>query len=393
MTGNVPEVNPTRVLCVDDEPRVVQGLALHLRREFEVLTALNGLEALERLKSPGNIAVVLSDMRMPGMDGAALLSTVRMLYPDTVRILLTGDPGRDAVVSAVNKGQIFRFITKPCPSLELVACVKAAVEQHHLITAERVLLQQTLIGCIHTLTDILALTNPVAFGRASRLRQQVMAFAEYLGCADGSWQLEAAAMLSQIGYLSLPEELVKKIYFGQSLTDTEQALADGVGNVARRLLANVPRLEPVVKILETLTSEGQLARLQLGSLGKAACILGLVDEFDSLISHGYDAEVAAQMLECHADRYGAALVSAFIDHLGHASGNRQVVQMPLGSVRPGMTILQEVRTELGTLLVARGFEVTERFTERIKNFGPALLGTHVDVQLPKRLPGGRDVAE
>jgi response regulator RpfG family c-di-GMP phosphodiesterase len=374
-----------KVLCVDDEARVVEGLALHLRREFEVLTALNGAEALERLRTAGGAAVVVSDMRMPGMDGAALLANVKDLYPDTTRILLTGDPGRDAVVSGVNKGQIFRFLTKPCPTGELVACVRAGVEQHRLVTAERVLLQQTLIGCIHTLTDVLALANPVAFGRASRLRQQVMAFAEHLGVAQGFWELEAAAMLSQIGYLSLPEELVEKIYFGHSLSDDEQALANGVAAVARRLLAKVPRLEPVLQILEALASDSRRSTLAEDSLGKGARILALVNEFDTLTSHGHSAEVAAQMLECHADRFGTALVREFVAHVGSVSGDQQVVQIPLRSVRPGMTILQDVRTEQGTLLVARGFAVTERFTERIRNFGAALLSTPIAVQMPRPL--------
>lgn len=229
-----------RVLCVDDEPLVLEGLALHLRRRFQLLLAGSGEQALEKLRSVGGVTVVISDMRMPGMNGAVLLAKVRTLYPDAIRILLTGEPGRDTVVSAVNSGQIFRFLTKPCPPDELIATVQAAVEQHRLITSERILLQETLIGCIHSLVDVLALTNPVAFGRASRLRRQAMAFAGHLGWAQGFWQLEAAAMLSQIGYLSLPTELVEKVYYGERLTPEEQILNEGVPEVASKLLRHVP---------------------------------------------------------------------------------------------------------------------------------------------------------
>ena len=83
------------VLCVDDEPRVVEGLALHLRRDYHVVTASGANGALQLLKAHGAPAVIVSDMRMPGMDGATLLKHVRHLYPETTRILLTGDPGRD----------------------------------------------------------------------------------------------------------------------------------------------------------------------------------------------------------------------------------------------------------------------------------------------------------
>ncbi len=80
-------------------------------------TAANS--ALQILKEKGAPAVIVSDMRMPGMDGATLLKHVKQLYPETTRILLTGEPGRDAAIAAVNEGQIFRFLTKPCPPDQL----------------------------------------------------------------------------------------------------------------------------------------------------------------------------------------------------------------------------------------------------------------------------------
>jgi response regulator RpfG family c-di-GMP phosphodiesterase len=372
-----------RVLCVDDEPRVLEGLALHLRRRFQLFLAVSGDQALEKLQAVGGAAVVISDMRMPGMNGAALLAKVRALYPDATRILLTGEPGRDTVVSAVNTGQIFRFLTQPCPPDELIASVQAAVEQHRLVTSERILLQETLIGCIHSLVDVLALTNPVAFGRASRLRRQALAFAEYLGCAPGFWQLEASAMLSQIGYLSLPAELVEKVYYGEHLTPEEQILNRGVPEVASKLLDRVPRLEPVVQILNSLNySTEQLQQLGDGAVGRAARILQLVTDFDALTSQGNSPDTAVQVLRSREERYDSKLVQEFATHLGAGTGDMEVVELPLRLVRPGMTILQDIRTYMGTLLVARGFEVTERFIERMPNFGPGVLGEKIQVRIP-----------
>lgn len=377
------------VLCVDDEPRVLEGLALHLRRRYRLMLAQSGEQALERLHAAGGAAVVVSDMRMPGMNGAVLLSKVRAAYPEATRILLTGEPGRDTVVSAVNSGQIFRFLTKPCPPDELIASVQAAVEQHRLVTAERILLQETLIGCIHSLVDVLALTNPVAFGRASRLRRQAMAFAAHLGWAQGFWQLEASAMLSQIGYLSLPAELVEKIYYGERLTPEEEILNQGVAEVASKLLDRVPRLEPIVQILTSLnSSSGQLEQLGDGPVGRAARILRLVTDFDTLTSQGNSPDTAVQMLRGRENRYGGKLIQEFATHLGAGSGEVEVVEMPLRQVRPGMTILQDVRTYLGTLLVPRGFEVTERFIERMPNFGAGILGEKVQVKVPAARAAG-----
>src|ERR1700723_241893 len=137
-----------QVLCVDDEPRVVEGLALHLRRDYQVLTANGAQKALQVLKENGAPAVIVSDMRMPGMDGATLLKHVKQLYPETTRILLTGEPGRDAAIAAVNEGQIFRFLTKPCPPDQLRLAIDAGVNHHRMLSAERILLQETLVGCI-----------------------------------------------------------------------------------------------------------------------------------------------------------------------------------------------------------------------------------------------------
>jgi len=160
------------ILCVDDEPRVVESLALTLRRDYQVHTALGGEEGLRKLaEARGKVAVVVSDMRMPAMDGATFLHKVMIDHPGISRILLTGETGRDAAVSAVNQGQILRFLTKPCPPDQLKAAIDAGVIQYRLVNAERSVLQETVIGCIQALIDVLAITNPVAFGRASRIKR------------------------------------------------------------------------------------------------------------------------------------------------------------------------------------------------------------------------------
>ena len=375
-----------RVVCVDDEARVVEGLVLHLRKDYQVHTALSGAEALKVLKQIGGAAVVVSDMRMPAMDGATLLHQVMSHYPDATRILLTGEPGRDAAAAAVNKAQIFRFLTKPCPPDQLKAAVESGVMQHRLVNAERSILKETLIGCIKALTDVLAIANPVAFGRANRVKRLAIEFADTLECRN-YWQLEAAAMLSQLGYLSLPPQLVEKMYYGEQLTPAERTLASGVPDVASALLENIPRLEPVIQILVALNwTDEQIARLGDGTVGLGTRILGLVLEYDTLVTQGHPADVAIQTLRPRACRFGAELIEQFSVHLGAGSGKTEARELPLRSVTAGMVIMQDVRTHLGTLLVPRGFEVTNVFLERIQNFGPELLGETVKVVVPAPKP-------
>ena len=377
-----------RVLCVDDEARVVEGLVLHLRKDYEVHTAHSGDEALKVLKQMGGAAVIVSDMRMPGMNGATLLHHVMSVYPDTTRILLTGEPGRDAAVDAVNKAHVFRFLTKPCPPDQLRAAIEAGVMQNRLVNAERSILKETLIGCIKALIDVLAIANPVAFGRASRVKRLAMEFAASLECAD-FWQLEAAAMLSQMGYLSLPPLLVEKLYYGEQITPEEKILANGVPDVAMTLLENIPRLEPVIQILAALKwSDEAIGRLGDGTIGLGTRILALVLEYDILVTQGHSKDVAIQTLRRRASLFTAELLEQFGTHLGAGPGRDEAREIPLKAIQPGMVIMQDIRTHLGTLLVPRGFEVTSPFLERIRNFGPELLAETVKVVVPaaKALP-------
>ena len=368
------------VLCVDDEPRVVESLAVQLRKDFRILTANGGQTALRMLKEGAAPMVIVSDMRMPGMDGATLLKHVRQSYPDVARILLTGETGRDAAVAAVNEGQIFKFLTKPCSTDTLRAAIDAGVVQHRLVSAERVLLQETLIGCIKALVDILAITNPVAFGRATRLRRLSV---ELAGALDikGFWQLEAAAMLSQIGFISLPIELVEKLYYGKRLTPEEKTLAEGAPQVAQNLLGRIPRMEPVLEILSAIVKGGPLAD---ALLEQGAGILRLLLEYDADVVQGNPAELAIRKLRSQPGRHDNKLINVLESLVGAAVAPQELCEVMVGRVRPGMVFVDDLYTHVGTLLVPKGFEVTEAFLERARNFGPGILQEKVRVMAAPR---------
>jgi EAL domain-containing protein (putative c-di-GMP-specific phosphodiesterase class I)/FixJ family two-component response regulator len=121
-----PSTKP-RVLLVDDDPHILAGLRRQLHRGFQVATADSGADALKVLSAEDDFAVVVSDMRMPGMDGATFLARVRVESPRSTRILLTGQTELSAAVRAINDGQVFRFLSKPCPPEVLEKCLQEAV--------------------------------------------------------------------------------------------------------------------------------------------------------------------------------------------------------------------------------------------------------------------------
>lgn len=126
-----------RVLCVDDEPFVVDGLRHQLERQYDVATSTSAKDGLVKLSSEREFAVVISDMQMPEMNGAEFLGQVRARWPGTVRILLTGHADMQAAAQAVNKGALFRFLLKPCPAEELRKAIAEACESRAEAAAAR----------------------------------------------------------------------------------------------------------------------------------------------------------------------------------------------------------------------------------------------------------------
>jgi response regulator RpfG family c-di-GMP phosphodiesterase len=375
-----------KVLLVDDEVKVVESLALLLRREFDVRVASSPQEALKQLSEIHDLAVVVSDMRMPGMDGATLLHEILLRRPDVARILLTGEAGRDAAIRAVNEGQILRFLTKPCPTDDLKRAIDAGVIQHRLIHAERTMLQETLIGCINALMEVLALANPVAFGRAQRIKRMAMLCAARFNCTD-FWQLEAAAMLSQLGYITVPEVVLEKMHAGQPLTDPEKQKVGAVPDVSNSLLEHIPRLEPVIQILAALKyTDAQIAKLGDGTIGLGTRILGAVIEYEGQVAAGKSSDQIFAHLHQMSSRFGEKLVMHLMDAIGTEkrgtiSRTPQEREMLLRDVTPGMRLQTELRSMSGALLVPMNFEVSKTLLDRLSNIAPELMGKPVRISM------------
>lgn len=135
--------------------------------------AWKGSGGIDAVSHEGPFAVVVSDLRLPGMDGLAFLDRVKEMSPDTIRILLSGNADLESAIAAIDQGNVFRILQKPCEKTELVEVLNAAVEQYRLVTSEKVLLTQTLHGSVKALCDLLALANPAAFSRGMRAKQYV----------------------------------------------------------------------------------------------------------------------------------------------------------------------------------------------------------------------------
>ena len=237
-----------KILFVDDEQNILDALRRQLRKRFTFDTALGAEEGLKLLKQKGPYAVVVSDLRMPKMDGIEFLRLTKELSPDTVRMMLSGHADLTNAINAVNEGNIFRFLTKPCPVDRLCKALQDGIDQYRLIRAEKELLDNTLKGSIKVLTDLLAIVNPEAFGRASRVRALVKDLANYMALPD-TWQIETAALLSHVGFVTMPEDTLGKIYRNEQLSGEEAQLFQMHPFIASDLIKNIPRMEGVAEII------------------------------------------------------------------------------------------------------------------------------------------------
>ena len=126
---------------------------------------------MQRLRAGQPFAAIVADMNMPAMNGVQFLATVKTLSPDSTRIMLTGNADQASAVAALNTGEVFRFLTKPCDAEQLRQVLTLALRQHELVVTEKYVLERTVRGSVKALAEVLALARPEAFGRVGRLRK------------------------------------------------------------------------------------------------------------------------------------------------------------------------------------------------------------------------------
>jgi response regulator RpfG family c-di-GMP phosphodiesterase len=352
----------SKILFVDDDVNILDGFRRQFKKTLAMQTAVGGGEALELLKKEGPFSVIVSDLRMPRMDGIQFLSRARETAPETVRMLLTGNADLETAIDAVNQGHIFRFLTKPCSSEDLLKAISDGVRQFNLITAERILLENTLRGSVRVLSEILQLVNPVAFGRASRVRHYARAIGKIMGCTN-LWQLDTAASLSQIGCVILPEEALRKLYHGQELTGEESQLYAMHPFIASDLLAHIPRMEAVSEMIalqqKNFDGSGVTPDTRSGDeIPLGARILRVVLDFDT---------GSLEQLQARPGLYDPRVVSALAEAV---KADTMFTKAHLGAseLLDGMVLSEDVFLLNGRLLAPKGYKVNRTLRERLRSF-------------------------
>ncbi|GLQ87879.1 HD domain-containing phosphohydrolase [Dyella flagellata] len=401
------------ILLVDDEPNVLSALRRLLHSApYQILTANSGAAALEVLVAH-EVDLIISDMRMPGMSGAELLSRAQALYPDCMRILLTGYSEIDAVARAVNEGGIYRYLNKPWDEHDLLLTIRQALEQRRLRseTARLLLLtqqqndqlaafnaeleakvksrteeirqtvmfledaQRDLKRGFMTMVQVGASMIELRCGAIGGESHRVGQLAKHLALALGLDGLDAqdlyfAGLLHGIGKLSLPDEILHKSI--DRMTPAEANTYYRHPLRAQMLLTPVAQLNPVAHIIrhqyERFNGRGIPDGLAEGNIPLGSRILAVARDFEGLQSGAITrerllAEQAAELIKMQSGlRYDPQVVEQFLELLKDPSllgGSTPFQQVASGQLKSGMRLADDLRTGRGVLLMTKGSVVSD----------------------------------
>lgn len=281
-----------RILFVDDDPKILESFRRMFGRDYDLAIAEGGAAALAVLAAEGPFALVVSDLKMPAMDGIEFLTRVKEAYPDTVRMVLTGYADQQNAIDAINEGYIFRFMVKPCKKEQLEKAIRSGLEQHRLILAGKELhglarLKKAMSGILVGLTSLVEARDPYTAGHQRRVTDLSRRIGERMGLDPETLNgLCMAAMVHDIGKVYVPAEFLNK---PGRLSDAEFNIIKSHPQVGFDILDPIDFPWPIGKIVhqhhERLDGSGYPLGLSGDAIRIEARIMAVADVVDAMAAH------------------------------------------------------------------------------------------------------------
>jgi response regulator RpfG family c-di-GMP phosphodiesterase len=408
---------PARILCVDDEPSILSALRRLFRSQgYTIFTAGSGQEGLDLLaKEP--IDLVISDMRMPHMDGAHFLAEAFARWPDMKRILLTGYADATSTVAAVNQGKIWGYISKPWNDGELILEVQKALAHSQLtrehaalteltqrqneelrqlnagleqkVAARTAELQQTLdmlekthgelkkgfMTTVKVLSSLFELRGGRLAGHSRRVADTARQLAKGLGVEDSAaHDILFAALLHDIGKIGLPDHLMEKSFNTMSASERTQMMTHS--QRGEMVLMAIDQLKKAASLVrhhhECYDGSGYPDHLAGIAIPPGARILAVANDFDALqmgtlVSRPLKpAEARSFILENRGKRYDPHVVDVFMTQVADQIPE-EIKELPMrpGTLRPGMALTRDLLHPDGYLLLAKGQAVDQTVIDQL----------------------------
>lgn len=378
----------SRILMVDDDMDMLRAVVRRLEKHYDIVTAGSGDQGLEKIESDGPFPVIVSDMQMPGMDGIRFVQRARRKSPLSVFVMLTGEVNETTTLRAMNEGQVFRFITKPCSHEDLLATLEASWRQYHLINAEKQLLQKTLVGAVDAIVNIFETLMPDGMMRSTSIQRIVEAVQENLRIQK-RWEYALASRLSLLGYGLVGRSLTDVVAQPHFSEKDEQELMEKACAKSAEVLTKIPRLKTTAEIIaKTVESTGAISTLtpisdsevtQVGST-----LLRVALEWESSKRVGLTAGEAISAMRRKLPDLHQEVVNCLEDfEFEFVKANHQ--KIPVYDLKVGMVIHKGIYSKDGRVLISEGRRLTQPLLEKLNSYlsrGMGLRDTMVTVVMP-----------
>ena len=412
-------VKPATLLFVDDEPNILSALRRLFRPlGYKIHTAGGGAEGLTLLEQEP-VDLVISDMRMPGMDGAQFLEQVRQKWPDTMRILLTGYADVSSTIAAINKGEIFRYVAKPWNDDDIVLLVKQALELKNLELEKKRLEELTLrqnnelkelnasleakvqertqevrqtmgflelankklkdgfITSIKIFSNLIELRERSLAGHSRRVADLARSLAKSLNLSGSDVNdIFVAALLHDIGKIGLPDNLLSKPF--ATLVGEDRDLVLRHPATGQAALMGLEQLHGAARLIRAHHERWDGMGFPDGLSGLAipmgARILALANDYDAvqigtmLSKRMTPSEAVAFIIEGRGKRYDPQVVDIFASMMGAASAAVAEVSVKSGQLKVGMSLSRDLITPEGILLLSKDFVLNDEIIDQMHSF-------------------------
>lgn len=412
------ELAPATILCVDDEPNILSALRRLFRSAgFQVRIAVGGAAGLALLETE-TVDLVISDMRMPEMDGAEFLQQVRQRWPDTVRLLLTGYSEVTSIIGAINRGEIYRYISKPWDDNDIILIVKQALERKALEEEKKRLetlairqneelktlnasleskvaartaelsvanekLKTNFVTSIKIFSTLIEMRGGNLAGHSRRVADLCRRLAQKIGL-DGKLAQEVfvAGLLHEIGKVGFADELLRTPV--AMMTPAQLDLYRKHIVQAEQVLMPLQDLKGAAEIIcgqfERYDGTGFPEKLSAGSIPVGARILALASDFDSMqigtLTQRRLTPEEARILIVHSSgkRYDPEVVAAFVELMGSSARDdaekEQASDIAVSSreMQPGMVLSRDLITPSGLLMLSIDHVLDARLIRKIMDF-------------------------